>query len=136
MKRYIIPILLSLAGGLLLAIGVAILLQPHAFFAASGITLGNEPGLLSEVRAPGGLLIGCAIVILLGAFRRSITHHALILAAMVYGLFGISRLVSIVLDGLPSSSIIGATAAELIIGTLCVLSLQRFKSNQSSSGAV
>ena len=130
MKRPMTRILLSVSGALLFVVGAATLLQPHAFFAANGATLGNEPSLLSEVRAPGGLLIGCAIVMLLGALRQSISQHALILAAMVYGSLGVSRLVSMVFDGLPSVSLVGATATELIVGALCVVSLTRFKSNQ------
>lgn len=72
MKRALTKILLSVSGILLLIVGTSILLQPHAFFATNGITLGNNPNLLSEIRAPGGLLIGCATIILLGIFRQSI----------------------------------------------------------------
>jgi hypothetical protein len=131
MKRPMTRILLSVSGVLLFVVGAATLFQPHAFFASNGAMLGNEPSLLSEVRAPGGLLIGCASVMLLGVFRQSIIQQALILAVMVYGSFGVSRLVGITLDGLPSASLIGATALELIVGALCILALTRLKSNQS-----
>lgn len=130
MKHPFIRMLLLLAGVLLLAIGAAILFQPHAFFAANEVTLGNQPNLLSEVRAPGGLLIGSAIVILLGAFRQNITLHALMLAAMVYGLYGISRVASIVLDGLPAASLIGAMVVEVIIGALCLFSIRYLNTSQ------
>ncbi|MEM9005163.1 MAG: DUF4345 family protein [Cyanobacteria bacterium P01_F01_bin.86] len=46
-------ILLFVAGVILLLVGAATLLQPHAFFAAEGIMLGHNPTLLSEIRAPG-----------------------------------------------------------------------------------
>lgn len=120
-------ILLSVSGVILLLVGAATLLQPHAFFATEGIVLGNDPGLLSEIRAPGGLLIGCAVLILLGAFQQVITQTPLMLAALVYGSFGLSRLLSTVLDGVPSSSLMGATAVELVIGGLCAISLMRLK---------
>lgn len=120
-------ILLSVSGVMLLLVGAATLLLPHAFFASEGIPLGNNPGLLSEIRAPGGLLIGCAIAILLGAFRQTITQTPLLLGAIVYGSFGLSRLLSMVLDGLPSASLMGAMAVELIIGGWCVISLVRLK---------
>lgn len=120
-------ILLTVSGVILLLVGTATLLQPHAFFATEGITLGNDPGLLSEIRAPGGLLIGCAIAILLGAFRQSMTQTPLILSAIVYGSFGLSRLLSMGLDGLPSSSLIAAAVVELAIGGLCVVFLLRLK---------
>ncbi|MEZ5277018.1 MAG: DUF4345 domain-containing protein [Opitutaceae bacterium] len=133
MKNPLTRILLLVSGGLLLAVGCATLLQPHAFFAANGIALGNDPSELSEVRAPGGLLIGCALAILLGAVRASSTQTALILATMVYGLFGGSRLISIALDGLPSNPLIWAMATELIIGAMCLLALSCFVRRQAIS---
>lgn len=120
-------ILLGVSGVILLLVGAATLLQPHAFFATEGVMLGNDPGLLSEIRAPGGLLIGFAIAMLLGVFRQTITQTPLMLGAIVYGSFGLSRLLSMVLDGFPSSSLMGATAVELVIGGLCVVSLLRLK---------
>lgn len=122
-------ILLSVSGVILLLVGAATLFHPYAFFAAEGIMLRSDPNLLSEIRAPGGLLIGCAIAVLLGAFRQTITSTPLMLAAIVYGSFGLSRLLSIVLDGIPSSSLIGAAAVELVIGGLCVISLLRLKTS-------
>lgn len=122
-------ILLNVAGVILLLVGAATLFQPQAFFATEGVILGSDPNLLSEIRAPGGLLIGCAIAILLGTLRQTITQTPLILAAIVYGSFGLSRLLSMVLDGVPSSSLVGATAVELIVGGLCVGSLLRLKSS-------
>ena len=85
MNRFLTRILLLVAGLMLFVIGAATLLVPHAFFAESGVTLGHNPSLLSEIRAPGGLLVGCAVVVLLGALWRSIRRQALMLAAMVYG---------------------------------------------------
>ncbi|WP_255527040.1 DUF4345 domain-containing protein [Nodosilinea sp. LEGE 07088] len=121
--------MLAVSGVILLLVGTATLLQPYAFFATEGIKLGNDPGLLSEIRAPGGLLIGCAIAILLGTCRQMITQAPLMLNAIVYGSFGLSRLLSMVLDGLPSAPLMGATAVELVIGGVCVVSLLRLKPN-------
>jgi len=128
MKHTMTKILLGVSGMLLLIIGAAILLQPHAFFATSGITLANNPDLLSEIRAPGGLLVGCAVVILLGAFRQSITKSALILSAIVYGSYGFTRMFSMMLDGLPSASLIAAAAMEITVGALCLFALARITS--------
>ena len=135
MKSLMPRLLLGISGALLLVIGTALLLQPHAFFAANGIILGNEPGLLSEVRAPGGLLIGCAVVLLIGVFRAGMTKHALFLAALVYGLYGLSRMISILFDGVPSSSLIGAMVSELIIGALSVFALPRFNADAATTDA-
>ncbi len=133
MKRLWTQFLLVVSGALLFVIGAAVLFKPRPFFAVNGATLGHDPSLLSEIRAPGGLLIGCAIVMLLGAFRSGITRHALFLAAMVYGSYGVSRLVGMAIDGIPSASLLGATATELIVGVLCAVSLTSFKSAPSGS---
>lgn len=109
---------LAVAGLLLLAIGGTILLVPHAFYASDGIVLGNDPSLLSEIRAPGGLLATNALFILTGAFRQNLRSMALMLTALVYGSFGLSRLVGLFLDGMPSSSLLIATGVELIVATI------------------
>ena len=115
MKNTITVIYLVIAGLVLLTIGSAILLAPHAFHGGNGITLGDNPNLLSEIRAPGGLLVSSGIVILIGAFRRQLRSRSVQLTTFVYGSFGVARLVSMALDGIPSSSIVGATLLELIV---------------------
>ena len=45
--------------------------------------------------------------------------------AMVYGAYGISRLISLALDGMPSTSLVGALVIELVIAALCLLALAR-----------
>ena len=124
-------ILLIVAGTLLLLIGAGILFAPHSFFATNGIMLGREPSLMSEIRAPGGLLIGCAVVMLIGVAQRSLMRPALILAAIAYGTYGISRLFSLAIDGIPNSSLIGAAVLELVIGVLCVVPLLGLPSESS-----
>ena len=96
---------LGFAALLLLAIGGTILLIPHTFYASDGIMLGNNPSLLSEIRAPGGLLASSGLLILLGAFRSNLRSLSITLTALVYGAFGLSRLVGFALDGMPSSSL-------------------------------
>ena len=114
-------IFLIISGVLLLIIGIMILLFPHTFYASNGVILGEQASLLSEIRAPGGLLTGCAIVLILGAIRQNIMRSALMLAALVFGTFGAARLFSFTIDGMPGSSIVAAAFVEIIIGTLSVL---------------
>ena len=118
-------IFLFLSGLLLLAIGSAILLAPHAFHASNGIVLGDDPSLLSEVRAPGGLLAASAVLILLGTFRRSSRSLAMILTVLVYGSFGLGRLLGLALDGIPSSGLVASTAIELIVAAIGLVILSR-----------
>ncbi len=136
MKRLWPHFLLVVSGALLFVIGAAVLSTPRVFFAANGVALGHDPSLLSEIRAPGGLLIGCAIVMLLGAFRSAITRQALFLAALVYGSYGVSRLVGMAIDGMPSASLVAATAMELIVGVLCAVSLTSFRAASDESATL
>ncbi len=125
MKNTMTVIYLVIAGLLLLAIGGGILLAPHAFHGSNGITLGNNPNLLSEIRAPGGLLASSGIVILIGAFRMQLRSRALQLSVLVYGSFGTARLASMVLDGMPSPAIVGATLLELVVALFGLVILWR-----------
>ncbi|MEM9293581.1 MAG: DUF4345 domain-containing protein [Acidobacteriota bacterium] len=121
-------IFLFLSGLLLLGIGASILLVPHAFFATNGITLGassGDPNLLSEIRAPGGLLTASALLILLGAFRSRWSSQALALSVLVYGSFGLARALAIALDGMPAGGILAAMVIELSVATVGALLLAR-----------
>ncbi|MEM8640615.1 MAG: DUF4345 domain-containing protein [Cyanobacteria bacterium P01_G01_bin.54] len=121
MKRTITILFLALAGLLLLAIGGTILFVPHTFYASDGILLGNDPSLLSEIRAPGGLLAGSGLVILMGTFRLEQRSLAVTLTFLVYGMFGLSRLVSLALDGLPSNNLVMAMVIELGVAAIALL---------------
>ena len=127
MKNTTTVIYLVIAGLLLLAIGGAILLAPDAFHGSNGITLGGNPNLLSEIRAPGGFLASSGIVILIGAFRSQRRSRAVQLSVLVYGSFGVARLVSMALDGMPSPSIVGATVLEWIVAIIGLVILWRWR---------
>ncbi|MDZ8117446.1 DUF4345 domain-containing protein [Pontiella agarivorans] len=114
MKKRFIPGYLILSGVMLLFIGCSILAVPDSFFAGNGIALGEDPSLRSEIRAPGAMLAGAALVILTGVFRPSHRPVGLLLCVLVFGAFGIARLISMMLDGIPSQGIIIAAAIELV----------------------
>ncbi len=119
---------LLLAGLLLLGIGVGILVMPQAFFASNGITLAEDPSLLSEVRAPGGMLTACALVLLFAAFRparEDVRLLALRLTVLVYGSFGLARLLGMALDGIPASGVVAAAVIELVVAGLGLVLLSR-----------
>ena len=118
-------LLLGLSGLMALWIGAAILIDPTAFHAGNGITLGADPSLLSEVRAPGGALLVLGGLMLAGAFVRALTFASTAVAAAVYLAYGLSRLLAMALDGMPATGLVGATAIELATGTLCLLFLPR-----------
>jgi hypothetical protein len=117
-------IFLTISGLLLLAIGGTILFVPHAFYASDGIVLGNDPSLLSEIRAPGGLLATSGLFILIGVFRLTLRSLALMLTVLVYCSFGLSRLLSFYLDGIPSHSLAIATVIELVMAGIGLVMLR------------
>ncbi|MEM8930885.1 MAG: DUF4345 domain-containing protein [Acidobacteriota bacterium] len=123
---------LALAGLLLVAIGGSILVVPHAFFATNGIVLGDDPSLLSEIRAPGGLLAASGLLILLGAVRAGVRPLATTLTVLVYGSFGLARLVAMAFDGLPASGVVGATVIELVIAAIGLVVLVRRSGSASA----
>jgi hypothetical protein len=106
---------LGTAGAVATAIGLALAITPTAFLAGSGIALGPDPNLLSELRAPGAGLAGMGLAMLAALRRPSLLPTALILAAIVYVGFPAGRVAGIALDGMPSNEILAALAAEIVI---------------------
>ena len=138
MKNILTLTYLAIAGVLLVAIGGGILLVPHAFHAGSGIVLGDSPNLLSETRAPGGLLLAAGLVILGAVFREPQRHAATQLSILVYGSYSFARLVSVALDGMPTTSILIAAVLELLValaGT-ALLATWRAGGNQNEEVAM
>lgn len=132
MKNPTTTLYLAIAGLLLVGIGSAILLAPHAFHGSNGIAIGDNPNMLSEIRAPGGLLASSGLLALTSVFRPGSRVFATQMATLVYGSFGMARLVSIYQDGMPSNSIVGAALIELTIAALGVAILWRHKPSATS----
>jgi len=132
MKFSLNCLFLSIAALMLLNVGGSILLTPQAFYAGDGVLLSNDPSLLSEVRASGGMLAGGALVIFAGIVRPSMRSLAMALSVLIYGSFGLSRLLSLTLDGMPSHSLLIATAIELTVAAIG-LTMLYFQPNTDST---
>ncbi len=126
--------LLFLTGLMGVGIGGAILLAPIAFHATSGIVVAGDESLLSELRAAGGALLACGTLVLLGAFVSRLMFTALVLSTFLYLSYGASRLVSMAVDGMPSSNLVAVTVFELGIGLICALTLIKSKSSGRPDG--
>ena len=134
MKRILPRVLLSAAGLLLLIIGSSVLFTPVSFATANGFELPTMPSALSEYRAPGGMLLVSGLIMLLGAVQSHLTRFGLMLAGLVYSSYGISRLVGVAMDGMPSVALIQAMAIELLVGSLCLATLLVLKPGNAESG--
>ena len=125
---------LGIAGLAALGIGLAITAAPASFYATYGIILGADPNLLSELRAPGANLSALGMVILAGAFHQGMQCISAFLGATVFLAYAFGRIVSMALDGMPSSGLIQATLIELVIGGLCAVLLWRGRSRIPANG--
>lgn len=124
--------LLILCGLVALAIGAALVFEPVTFHASNGIKLGDDASLMSEVRAPGGALMAFGGLMLSGAFVRALALPATALGAALYLSYGLARLVSIGLDGVPAPGLVGAIGVELALGLACAAVFLRASSRRSS----
>jgi hypothetical protein len=123
---------LGMAGGTALIIGGFILMAPHVFYASYGIALEADPNLLSELRAPAANLMALSAVMLIGVFRSAWAQFSATLALTVFVAFPAGRIVSLLVDGLPSSSVLGALAIEVAIGAICVAAFRPGRRGRAS----
>ena len=65
---------------------------------------------------------------------RAVPYKGAALAREVYGSFGLARLLSLVLDGTPSSGLLGAAAIELIVASIGLVILWR--GGATSAGSI
>ena len=118
-------VILAVAGLVAVGVGGAILIAPGAFHAGNGIEYAGNSSLLSETRAAGGALAATGVVVTLGAFVRRLTFTASLVGAVVYLAYGLARLLSVALDGLPADSLVVAAGVELALGLACGFTLVR-----------
>ena len=124
------------AGATALGIGGVILIAPDPFYQGYAISLGDNPSLLSELRAPAAGLVVLGGTMLAGLVRRGWSQLAFAAALIVFIAWPLGRIVGIVADGLPSDGILGALGLELLIGALLVLARWPFAGRFLRSSAV
>ena len=117
------------------AIAGMILSAPETFYAGYGIDVSENATLANELKAPAGMLLVAGLIMFAGVLRTRYTAASLMTAAAVYLSYGLARVSSIVIDGLPHSGMIGAAGVELIIGTVCLLCLLRIRRNDGRRSA-
>ncbi|MAC90318.1 MAG: hypothetical protein CMF73_13465 [Maricaulis sp.] len=126
-------IVLALAGLVALLIGATLLLDPQSLYAGSGLVLDGGASQLSEIRAPAGLLVLSGLAVLAGSIWLKWATAALQLTVLVFLGYGIGRVASLALDGMPSDSLVMAMLIEWAIGVLAlVLLMVRNRSGASA----
>jgi len=104
---------------------------PVEFYNFSGLTLGNDIGILSEARGAGGAILGLGMLILLGAFFPSLTFTSIIVLIVVFLSYGLARLLGIATDGVPGPDIIKGIISEFIAGLIGILALLKYRNKDS-----
>lgn len=122
----VLKVILFISGLIAIGTGATILTMPVAFYTASGINLNGDVSLLNEVRASGGALLACGLLITLGAFVVKLTFTSAVISSLLYLSYGLSRMMSMIIDGLPADTLIQAVILELVIGLVCVVALMKF----------
>lgn len=120
MTRIVTRTVLAGSGALLGYIGGALMFMPKTFLEMSHVIVDRDPGLMSELTAPSGMLLIFGAVMIGGAVKPRFANLALVMGAMVYGSYGICRLISMALHGIPPGSLIAATAIELVVAALLI----------------
>ncbi|MEM6301285.1 MAG: DUF4345 domain-containing protein [Pseudomonadota bacterium] len=121
MRSTLSRIILAASGVLLAFIGMSLLLAPMSFLEASRIHIEANPSLLSELSAPSGVLLLTGSIMLGGTFFPRWTSFGFSAGVVVYGTYGLSRLIGFVAHGLPSTSLVMAAILELGIALLLFL---------------
>ena len=98
----------------LLILGAWRLFDPIAFFAFNGLQLSTDPGLLSEARATGGVVVGFAIVIVSGAFSENRRSTSLLVATVLFFSFALGRLIGLGADGSPGELVMQETQSRIV----------------------
>ncbi len=120
-------ITLTIAGLLVVYIGLAILLKPIAFYAAYQIELPKSISLMNELRANGSYLIASGAILLAGVLIHSMLLTSLFIGVILFSSFALTRIMSIVFDGIPSANLIYAMGLEFIFAVLLLIALIRQK---------
>ena len=127
--------ILFLSGLIGVAVGGAILFVPVPFYATTGIELGGNINLLNEIRAPGGSLLASGILVMLGAFVDKLAYTSTVVAALAYLSYGLSRILSMAVDGKPATELILVAVLEIIIGLLCVFAFMKYQRTEQPQRA-
>ena len=113
------PTVLSFSGIIAIVIGTAIVADPVGFHATGGVHVGADAGLLNEMRAAGGAILSLGLLALVAVFANGLRTIALTASAAVYGGYGLARLYSFLVDGVPDRTLVWIAALELVICAAC-----------------
>lgn len=116
---------LIVAGLVSAVLGTMIAVAPVAFYGGYGIDPGGDVSLLNELRSHGLSLLVAGLFMATGAILTRFVFPAILVATALYLSYGVSRVIAVALDGMPSTGLLLAGAAELGIGLVGLVLLRR-----------
>ncbi|MDO3387933.1 DUF4345 domain-containing protein [Gilvimarinus sp. SDUM040013] len=117
-------LVLFLAATTALYVGGNLMYSPDALYQGFEITLPSGAGIRSDLRGVGTLILVSGVYLLLGCLQQRLQRSAAHLGILLYGSFLAGRLLSLILDGVPSNPILFALGAEAVILYLLLASLR------------
>ncbi len=108
------------------------LFAPVTFHATSGIFLDGSVNLMNEMRASGSALFAVGLLIVAGAFFRKLSFVSALVAAIVYLSYGLARLLSLAVDGMPDIALLQISAFEIVVGVICAVTLFVFRDTENA----
>lgn len=128
----ILKFVLFLCGGILLFAGAKAMFTPVGFTARNGIDIIGNTSLINDYRSTGGLMIGGAILILLGIFKNSLAYTSALVASIIFTTFTLARVLSITLDGMPAETLIKATIVEGILALFATVAFIKYRETKQA----
>ena len=117
-------VILSLSSLMLAFVGIMRLSNPiKTYLKNSGIKLENDASLLNEIRGVSAVMLCAGIIILLGTFIEKLTFTSHFIAVLIFIGFLIGRLISLKVDGKPSTQITQGILFELVFGAANIFCL-------------
>lgn len=126
----ILKTILIISGLVVVGVGAVFLFTPVSFYAGLGVDLGGSITLLNDIRATGGGLLAIGILIMSGAFVAKLAFTATLVSALLYTSYGLARIQSIAVDGMPVESLLMVTVLELVIGLVCAFAFLKYRDNE------
>ena len=119
--------ILFLCAFILILPGAIALFSPEKFTARNGIDITGNLSLFNDYRGLGGILLGNGIIILLGVMYHRMAFTSNVVAVVIYLSFGLGRIFSIGMDGMPAKGLMVASIVEIALGLLAVFALIKFR---------
>lgn len=133
-SKYLTRGLLLASGLLATGIAATILVAPDPFYASYDIDVSSNASLANELKAPAGMLLVAGLLMLAGVAKSEHTVTSLAVGSVIYLSYGLSRLLSIAVDGIPHSALVSAAMLELALGTVCLFGLVHLRMHTRCSG--